>query len=147
MNNLIIRTLTLVGFTTVLTSFTTSDALKNHDLTLISDSKEVSVSKTFKIRYGLLTKSGTKVLSGNYDVGSFVATHIETGETFDTYYSGGFQSLPAYSEGLPEGTYEFHAMQGQGGWAGYGSVIADVSELQVDSDGYVIIYIPIAWEE
>ncbi|MEN4759048.1 hypothetical protein ABEG63_01800 [Chryseobacterium sp. C39-AII1] len=143
MNISIIKSLAIVGFATVLTSFTTTDVVKNENLI----SKEASASKTYKIRYGLLTKSGTKVLSGNYDVGSFVATNTTTGETFDTYYGGGFQSLPAYSEGLPEGTYEFYAMQGQGGWLGYGSVTSTVSDAQVDTDGYVTIYIPIAWEE
>ncbi len=143
MNISIIKSLAIVGVATVLTSFTTTDVVKNGNLI----SKEASASKTYKIRYGLLTKSGTKVLSGNYDVGSFVATNTTTGETFDTYYGGGFQLLPAYSEGLPEGTYEFYAMQGQGGWVGYGSVTSTVSDAQVDTDGYVTIYIPIAWEE
>ncbi|WP_312388955.1 hypothetical protein, partial [Chryseobacterium sp.] len=124
MNISIIKSLAIVGFATVLTSFTTTDVVKNENLI----SKGASASKTYKIRYGLLTKSGTKVLSGNYDVGSFVATNTTTGEAFDTYYGGGFQSLPAYSEGLPEGTYEFYAMQGQGGWVGYGSVTSTVSD-------------------
>ena len=147
MNISMIKTLAVVGFTTVLTSFTTTDVLKNDEPSSNVSSKEVAASKTYKIRYGLLTKSGTKVLSGNYDVGSFVATNTITGETFDTYYGGGFQSLPAYSEGLPEGTYEFYAMQGQGGWVGYGSVTSSVSDAQVDSYEYVTIYIPISWEE
>lgn len=147
MNILMIKTLAIVGFTTVLTSFSTTDALKNNDSASGNIVKEVPALKTYKIRYGLLTKNGTKVLTGNYDVGSFVATNMVTGESFDTYYSGGFQSLPAYSEGLPEGTYEFYAMQGQGGWVGYGSVTSTVSDAQVDSDGFVTIYIPISWEE
>ncbi|BFO64782.1 hypothetical protein KCF3NO3_07650 [Chryseobacterium sp. KCF3-3] len=104
-------------------------------------------SQTYKIRYGLLSKNGTKILSGNYDVGSFLAENMTTGEVYDTYYSGGFQSVPQYYDGLPAGTYIFSAMQGQGGWVGYGTVVATVSDAQVDSDGYITVYIPIIWEE
>lgn len=42
-------------------------------------SKEASTVKTYKIRYGLLSKIGTKLLSGNYDVGSFIATDTTKG--------------------------------------------------------------------
>jgi hypothetical protein len=38
-------------------------------------------------------------------------------------------------------------MQGQGAWTGYGSVVATVSDAQVDADGYITVYIPITWEE
>jgi len=38
-------------------------------------------------------------------------------------------------------------MQGQGGWVGYGSVTGEVSDAEVDTDGYVTVYIPIVWEE
>lgn len=110
-------------------------------------SKEVSKTATYHIRYGLLSQNGTKILSGSYDVGSFVATNNTTGESFETYAGGGFQSLPQYYDGIPAGTYTFTAMQGQGGWVGYGSVVASVSDAQVDADGYVTVYIPIAWEE
>lgn len=109
--------------------------------------KEVSKTQTYNIRYGLLTQSGVKTLSGSYDIGSFVATNTATGETFETYAGSGMQSLPKYFDGLPAGTYTFTAMQGQGGWVGYGSVTAEVSDEKVDSDGYVTIYVPIAWEE
>lgn len=109
--------------------------------------KEIMKTKTYKIRYGLLSKSGTKLLSGNYDVGSFIATDTTTGTVYNTYYSGGFQSLPQYDEGIPAGTYTFSAMPGQGGWVGYGSVSAVVSDMLVDTDGYITIYIPITWEE
>lgn len=110
-------------------------------------SKEVSKAKTYKIRYGLLGQNGTKTLSGSYDVGSFIATNTVTGQSYDTYYGGGFQTLPAYFDDLPAGNYTFSAMQGQGGWAGYGSVTSEVSDAQVDADGYVTIYIPVSWEE
>ncbi|CAM2888325.1 hypothetical protein DRF59_07785 [Chryseobacterium flavum] len=110
-------------------------------------SKNETKTKTYKVRYGLLAKDGTKILSGSYDVGSFLAENMTTGEVFDTYYGGGFQTLPQYYEGIPEGTYTFSAMQGQGGWVGYGSVVATVSDAQVDADGYITVYIPITWEE
>lgn len=109
--------------------------------------KEISKTQTYNIRYGLMSQNGTKTLSGSYDVGSFVATNTATGESFETYSGGGFQALPKYYEGIPAGTYTFIAMQGQGGWVGYGSVTGIVSSDQVDADGYVTIYIPIIWEE
>ncbi|MGG5210980.1 hypothetical protein ACQWU4_18825 [Chryseobacterium sp. MIQD13] len=110
-------------------------------------SKEISKTKTYKLRFGIVNLDGTKSLSGNYDVGSFLAENTVTGEVYDTYYSGGFQTLPAYNEGIPEGTYTFSAMQGQGGWAGYGSVTGTVSDAQVDADGYITVYIPMTWAE
>ncbi|MEC5173476.1 hypothetical protein [Chryseobacterium nepalense] len=109
--------------------------------------KEISKTQTYTIRYGLMSQNGTKTLSGSYDMGSFVATNTATGESFETYAGGGFQALPKYYEGIPAGTYTFTAMQGQGGWVGYGSVTGIVSSDQIDADGYVTIYIPIIWEE
>lgn len=110
-------------------------------------SKEASKTKTYKVRFGLISLDGTKTLSGSYDVGSFLAENTVTGEVYDTYYGGGFQTLPGYNEGIPAGTYTFSAMQGQGGWVGYGSVTGTVSDAQVDADGYITVYIPITWEE
>ncbi|UPQ77476.1 hypothetical protein [Chryseobacterium nepalense] len=109
--------------------------------------KEISKTQNYTIRYGLMSQNGTKTLSGSYDVGNFVATNTATGESFETYAGGGFQALPKYYEGIPAGTYTFTAMQGQGGWVGYGSVTGIVSSDQVDADGYITIYIPIIWEE
>ncbi|WP_185096087.1 hypothetical protein [Chryseobacterium oranimense] len=91
-------------------------------------SKLASKTQTYKLRFGIVNLDGTKSLSGNYDVGSFLAENTATGEVYDTYYGGGFQALPAYNEGIPAGTYTFSAMQGQGGWAGYGSVTGTVSD-------------------
>ncbi|MDP9961109.1 hypothetical protein [Chryseobacterium lathyri] len=110
-------------------------------------SKEASKTKTYKVRFGLISLNGTKTLSGSHDVGSFLAENTVTGEVYDTYYSGGFQTLPAYYEGIPAGTYIFSAMQGQGGWTGYGSVTGTVSDTQVDADGYITVYIPVTWAE
>ncbi|UWX60558.1 hypothetical protein N0B40_19490 [Chryseobacterium oranimense] len=110
-------------------------------------SKQALKTQTYKLRFGIVNLDGTKSLSGNYDVGSFLAENTATGEVYDTYYTGGFQSLPAYNEGIPAGTYTFSAMQGQGGWAGYGSVTGTVSDAQVDADGYITVYIPMTWAE
>jgi hypothetical protein len=110
-------------------------------------SKQVLKTQTYKLRFGIVNLDGTKSLSGNYDVGSFLAENTVTGEVYDTYYGGGFQALPAYNEGIPAGTYTFSAMQGQGGWAGYGSVTGTVSDAQVDADGYITVYIPMTWAE
>jgi hypothetical protein len=135
-----------IGLLTVVTSFSSTETIENNKA--CSETADTTPkSQTYKIRYGLLSKSGTKILSGNYDVGSFLAENMVTGEVYDTYYSGGFQAVPQYYEGLPAGTYTFSAMQGQGGWVGYGTVIATVSDAQVDSDGYITVYIPIIWEE
>ncbi|MCT2562635.1 hypothetical protein [Chryseobacterium herbae] len=110
-------------------------------------SKEASKTNTYKVRFGLISLDGTKTLSGNHDVGSFLAENTVTGEVFDTYYGGGFQTLPGYYDGIPAGTYTFSAMQGQGGWTGYGSLTGTVSDTQVDADGYVTVYIPVTWAE
>ncbi|MBE4947400.1 hypothetical protein [Chryseobacterium culicis] len=136
----------LIGLLTVTMSFS-SPELAEHKKNGSEISDNTPKNQTFKIRYGLLSKSGTKILSGNYDVGSFVAENMATGEVYDTYYSGGFQSVPQYYDGLPAGTYTFSAMEGQGGWVGYGTVVATVSDALVDSDGYITVYIPIIWEE
>ncbi|PKF74447.1 hypothetical protein [Chryseobacterium sp. PMSZPI] len=134
------------GLLIIALSFSSKGVVETQPKVHSEISDKASKQQTFKIRYGLITKNGTKILSGNHDVGSFVATNTATGEEFDTYYGGGFQSLPQYFEGLPAGTYTFSAMQGQGRWTGYGSVVATVSAAQVDGDGYITIYIPIIWE-
>ncbi|WP_345205918.1 hypothetical protein [Chryseobacterium ginsengisoli] len=144
MKNPIVKILFFTGMALVASSFSgkENDTQKHEKIP-----REVSKAKTYNIRYGLLTKSGVKTLSGSYDVGSFVATNTVTGETFETYAGGGMQSLPKYFDGLPAGNYTFTAMQGQGGWVGYGSVTAEVSDAKIDADGYVTVYVPIAWEE
>ncbi len=88
------------------------------------------------------------MLSGSgFDLGGFVAKNTATGEEyFSSQYN--YRALPQYSEeDLPEGTYEVSGIQGQGGWVGYGTVIATVSDDNIDDDGYITIYIPITWEE
>jgi hypothetical protein len=148
MKNITAKALLFVGLISIVSSFSSNDDLRNVETQKSAvNSKEVSKTKTYNIRFGLLSQSGTKILSGSYDVGSFVATNNATGETFETYAGGGFQSIPKFYEGIPAGTYTFTAMQGQGGWVGYGSVTGEVSDAQVDADGYITVYIPIVWEE
>ncbi|MCQ9640239.1 hypothetical protein MP478_12695 [Chryseobacterium sp. WG14] len=125
----------------------TDNVMKTQSQARPEVSKNETKEQTYKIRYGLLSKNGTKILSGSHDVGSFLAENMTTGDVYDTYYSGGFQTLPQYYEGIPAGTYTFSAMQGQGGWTGYGSVVVTVSDAQVGPDGYITVYIPITWEE
>lgn len=141
------KMLLLSILTATITGCSTNDDLIIQDAKTPLEKKEVSKTQTYTIRYGLMSQNGTKNLSGSYDVGSFVATNTATGESFETYAGGGFQALPKYYEGIPAGTYTFTAMQGQGGWVGYGSVTGVVSNDQVDDDGYITIYIPIVWEE
>ncbi|WP_390450921.1 hypothetical protein [Chryseobacterium sp. Alg-005] len=151
MKKTIFKTLLMAGLGLTVTACTSNDDLVMDSPTAShsTNSKEASKTKTYQIRYGLVSQSGVKTLSGSYDLGGFVATNVVTGETYDSYgsSSGGFQTLPQFYDGLPEGTYTFTAMQGQGGWVGYGSVVGTVSDAQVDADGYVTIYVPIAWEE
>jgi len=147
MKNSIFKVLLVAGLTGILTGCSSNEDMLNTDTPNQAAAKEASKSKTYTLRYGLLSQNGTKALSGSYDIGSFVATNTVTGETFETYAGSGLQSLPQYSEGIPAGTYTFTAMQGQGGWVGYGSVTGVVSDAQIDQDGYVTVYVPIAWEE
>lgn len=145
MKNSLVKILLMAGVIVVGSSF--SPYGNGDSQTKNGFAKEPVKARTYKIRYGLVGQNGSKTLSGSYDVGSFIATNTVTGQSYDTYYGGGFQTLPAYFDGLPAGTYTFTAMQGQGGWVGYGSVTSEVSDSQVDADGYVTIYIPITWEE
>lgn len=82
-------------------------------------------SDTYSVRLGLLGLDGSKRLSGWEDLGGFYATNLETGEVF---YDERSSTLPGVILDLPEGTYEFSALQGQGGWVGYGSVTVTLSE-------------------
>ncbi len=147
MRNLIFRTLLAAGLAGILTGCSSDEDILSHETSSQTAAKEASKSKTYTIRYGLLSQSGAPVLSGSYDIGSFIATNTVTGESFETYAGSGLQSLPKYSEGVPAGTYTFTAAQGQGGWVGYGSVTGVVSDAQVGQDGYITVYVPIAWEE
>jgi hypothetical protein len=149
MKILIFKTMAFTALAMVAVSCSSNDDIMENtqQKTHSEASKEVSKTKTYELRFGLVSANGTKSLSGNYDVGSFIAKNTVTGEEYSTYYIGGFQTLPAYYEGVPAGTYTFTALQGQGGWAAYGSVTGTVSDAQVDADGYITVYVPIAWEE
>ncbi|REC51934.1 MULTISPECIES: hypothetical protein [Chryseobacterium] len=144
MKKSIVKIMLFAAVIAVVSSFS---AIKGDSEKKYSPSKNISQTETYQIRFGLQNQNGSKTLSGSYDLGNFVATNTVTGETFETYGGSGMQSLPQYFDGLPEGNYTFTATQGQGGWVGYGSVTAEVSEAKVDADGYVTIYVPIAWEE
>ncbi|MCJ8152189.1 hypothetical protein MKJ01_00245 [Chryseobacterium sp. SSA4.19] len=143
----VFKVLLMSGLMGILTGCSSNEDLLDKDASSQTPAKETSKTKTYTVRYGLVSQNGTKTLTGSYDIGSFVATNTITGESFETYAGGGFQSLPKYSEGIPTGTYTFTAMQGQGGWVGYGSVTGAVSDAQVDQDGYITVYVPIVWEE
>lgn len=138
----------VLGVLAVTTSFSSADAVeapsKNRTEVSVKDAK----TKTYPVRYGLISQNGTKMLSGSgFDLGGFVAKNTATGdEYFTSQYN--YRALPQYSEeDLPEGTYEVSGIQGQGGWVGYGTVIATVSDENIDDDGYITIYVPIMWEE
>ncbi|MEG0928583.1 hypothetical protein [Chryseobacterium sp.] len=138
----------VVGLLAVTTSFSSTEVIEVQSKVRSEVSHKDSKTQTFKVRYGLLSKSGTKILSGSgFDLGGFVAENTVTGETY--YSNNGYNTiLPQYSEeDLPAGTYAFSGIQGQGGWVGYGTVVATVSEANVDADGYITVYVPITWEE
>ncbi|MDR6516854.1 hypothetical protein [Chryseobacterium camelliae] len=149
MKNQIFKVLAVAGVLCFMSGCSSDNDLttENPVQDVTAKSAGTSKAKTYRIRYGMMTQSGEKTLSGSYDVGSFIATNTQTGESYDTYAGGGLQALPVYMEGIPAGTYTFTAQQGQGGWVGYGSVTGTVSDQQVDADGYITVYIPIAWAE
>lgn len=137
----------VVGVLAVTTSFSSTGVVENPSKSHTEVSAKDKKTATYPIRYGLIAKDGTKLLSGSgYDLGGFVAKNTVTGEIYfsDQYHS---RALPQFSEeDLPAGTYEFSGLQGQGRWVGYGTVIATVSDENLDDDGYITIYIPITWE-
>lgn len=131
---------------TLVTLCSTFTYANNHsDNTPIQKEQSNTVSSEYTIRLGLLDLNGNQRLSGWEDLGGFYATNLETGEVF--YSERSNTVLPGFILDLPEGTYEFSAMQGQGGWVGYGSITATLSDNLVDGEGYITIYIPVAWAE
>jgi hypothetical protein len=69
----------MIGLLTVATSFSAREITQPYE-SCSGIAGETPKNETYKIRYGLLSKNGTKILSGNYDVGSFLAENISTGE-------------------------------------------------------------------
>ncbi|UHO38987.1 hypothetical protein H5J24_02105 [Chryseobacterium capnotolerans] len=138
----------VVGLLAVTTSFSSTDVVESPSKARTEVSVKDTKTKTYPVRYGLISMNGTKMLSGSgFDLGGFVAKNTATG---NEYFTGqyNYRALPQYSEeDLPAGTYEFSGIQGQGGWVGYGTVIATVSDENIDDDGYITIYVPITWEE
>lgn len=129
--------------------FTVSFAGYGHTVTKKTADDQVNPVQTHNIRLGLVTTSGTPTLSGSYDLGGFYAKNIETGTYYYSYPNrvNGFLQLPAFIHNLPEGTYEFGAFQGQGGWMAVSPKTVTVSSGMEDADGYITIYLDIAWEE
>jgi hypothetical protein len=127
-----------------------------NDATTLTDSemnlanKNVNSKKqqTYQLKVGT-SQNGVNYMNGTYDMGGIYATDVNTGDVYDGYitYSGGFAKLPGYFNDLPEGTYEISAYQGQGGWVGYGSTTVTLTPSSVGQDGFVNVYIPIAWAE
>lgn len=127
------------------------------DATTLTDSEMTSANlanknskkqSTYQLKVGT-TQNGVSTMSGTYDMGGIYATDVNTGDVYDGYitYSNGFAKLPGYFNDLPAGTYEISAYQGQGGWVGYGSTTITLTPSSVGQDGYVNVYIPIAWAE
>ncbi|WP_293789676.1 hypothetical protein [uncultured Pedobacter sp.] len=108
---------------------------------------------TYHVRLGYRNLDGSVTTSASTESPGFTIYNQETGE--DYYVENGPSSsgtflpyqLPGIMNGLPAGTYEFSAERGQGNWTGYGSVTVTLSPEMIGADGYVTIYVPIAWEE
>lgn len=150
MKNLMKSALLAFGIVCTVTSCRT-------DETIFSDAETSNVAghtenskqqKLYQLKVGT-TQNGVNYMNGTYDMGGIYATNVNTGDVYDGYitYVGGFAKLPGYFNDLPEGTYEISAYQGQGGWVGYGSTAVTLSQSSIGQDGYVNVYIPIAWAE
>jgi hypothetical protein len=113
--------------------------------------KQTAVT-TYNIRLGYRNLDGSVTTSGSTESPGFTAYNQESGEE---YYgengpsAGTFlpYQLPGTMTDLPAGTYEFSAERGQGNWTGYGSITVTLSPEMIGADGYVTVYVPIAWVE
>lgn len=137
--------LTITNCSSDATTLTDSEMM-NANLT--NKSENSKKQQTYQLKVGT-TQNGVNYMNGSYDMGGIYATDVNTGDVYDGYitYVGGFAKLPGYFNDLPEGTYEISAYQGQGGWVGYGSSTVTLTPSSVGQDGYVNVYIPIAWAE
>lgn len=108
---------------------------------------------TYQVRIGFKHLDGSVSTTGYTDSPGFTASNVNTSDEFDCRLNaspaGIFlpYQLPGIIEDLPGGTYEFNAIPGQGNWTGYRNVIVTLSPEMVDADGYVTVYVPIAWQE
>lgn len=108
---------------------------------------------SYNVRFGFKHLNGSLSTTGYTDSPGFTARNTSTGNEFDCQLgsspAGIFlpYQLPGTIQNLPAGTYEFNVLRGQGNWTGYSNVVATLSPEMIGPDGYVTIYIPIAWEE
>ncbi|MFD2287480.1 hypothetical protein GJU39_07905 [Pedobacter petrophilus] len=108
---------------------------------------------TYNVRLGYRNLDGSVTTSVSTDSPGFTAYNQESGD--DYYCENGPSSpgiflpyqLPGTITGLPAGTYEFTAERGQGNWTGYGSITVTLSPEMIGADGYITVYVPIAWAE
>lgn len=107
----------------------------------------------YNVRFGFKFLDGSYSTSSYTDSPGFTATNLNSGSEYECQLPsspGGVflpYQLPGTIEGLAAGTYEFNAIRGQGNWVGYGNVTLTLSPELVGPDGYITVYIPIAWEE
>ncbi|AZA59591.1 hypothetical protein [Chryseobacterium indoltheticum] len=152
MKNLIKSALLAFGVLLTITSCSTdATTLTDAEMTnanLANKSENSKKQQTYQLKVGTI-HNGVNYMNGSYDMGGIYATDVNTGIVYDGYitYSNGYAKLPGYFTDLPAGTYEISAYQGQGGWVGYGSTTVTLTPSSVGQDGYVNVYIPIAWEE
>lgn len=107
---------------------------------------------TYRLRVGFKDVDGRLLLNTTTDSPGFSLTNIETDEV--SFYGfppsqGSFlpNQTPGIINGISAGTYAITAERGQGNWVGYGSVTVTLNDDLVDEDGYITVYIPIAWAE
>ncbi|MCW3161101.1 hypothetical protein [Chryseobacterium oryctis] len=148
MKNLVKNAVIAFGVLLTITSFSTSETTFTDNTNLTNKGENSKKQETYQLKVGT-TYNGVNSMSGSYDMGGIYATDVNTGAVYDGYitYSNGFAQLPGYFNDLPAGTYEITAYQGQGGWVGYGSTTVTLTPSSVGQDGYVNVYIPIAWVE
>lgn len=133
---------------TIFSCSTDATTLTDSEMNLANKSENSKKQQTYQLKVGT-SQNGVNYMNGTYDMGGIYATDVNTGDVYDGYitYVGGFAKLPGYFNDLPEGTYEISAYQGQGGWVGYGSTTVTLTPSLIGQDGYVNVYIPIAWAE
>lgn len=141
----------IISFCLILLSVVSLTAFATQPVSMPLKNEKPPVS--YNIRLGFKHLDGTLATTGYTDSPGFTATNTITGYQFDCQLgpspAGIFlpYQLPGTINNLPAGTYEFNVLRGQGNWVGYRNVIITLSPEMIGPDGYVTIYVPIAWEE
>ncbi len=124
----------------------------NDDVPKLATNIEKKVT-SYNVRLGYRNLDGSVTTTGSTESPGFTAYNTESGEDYFCELGpsapGIFlpYELPGTLTGLQAGTYQFSAERGQGNWTGYGSITVTLSPEMIGPDGYVTVYVPIAWAE